>query len=207
MSLYCAIDLHSTNNVSVVIDENEKILFEKRLPNDISTVISALSPFKAELSAFAVESTFNWHWLVDELADSGFNTVLVNPSAVSQYDGLKHTNDFSDAFHLAHLMCLSILPTGYIYPKEERAIRDLLRKRLQMVRHRVTHMVSAQNQIWRTTGINITNKLIKQADLSILKMVEDKNTKMAIKSNLDIIKVLNKPISPRTVLRGHIPQY
>ena len=122
MSLYCAIDLHSTNNVPVVIDENDKILFEKRLPNNINTVIESLSPFKAELSAVAVESTFNWYWLIDGLADQGFNTVLVNPSAVSQYDGLKHTNDFSDAFHLAHLMRLSILPTGYIYPKEERAV-------------------------------------------------------------------------------------
>jgi hypothetical protein len=70
MSLYCAIDLHSTNNVPVVIDDDDRILFQKRLPNDLSTVISALKPFKQELHGVAVESTFNWYWLVDGLSPS-----------------------------------------------------------------------------------------------------------------------------------------
>ena len=99
MSLYCAIDLHSTNNVPVVIDDDDTVLFEKRLPNDLSTVIAALKPFKQDLHGVAVESTFNWYWLVDGLADNDFNTLLVNPSAVKQYEGIKHTNDESDAFH------------------------------------------------------------------------------------------------------------
>lgn len=203
MSLYCAIDLHSTNNVPVVIDNCDKILFQKRLPNDLSKVISALKPFKDDLYGVAVESTFNWYWLVDGLTDNDFNTMLVNPSAVKQYDGIKHTNDQSDAFHLAHLMRLGILPTGYIYPKVERAVRDLLRKRLQMVRHRVTHMLSAQNQLWRTTGLNITSKPIKQADFSLLNLVDDNHVKMAIKSNLMIIQALSQQIDvlERTVLQ------
>ena len=118
MPLYCAIDLHSTNNVPVVINDNDEILFQKRLPNDLSKVISALEPFKDDLYGVAVESTFNWYWLVDGLDENQFNTLLVNPAAVKQYDGIKHTDDYSDAFHLAHLMRLGILPTGYIYPKE-----------------------------------------------------------------------------------------
>ena len=194
MSLYCAIDLHSTNNVPVVIDDNDNILFQKRLPNDLPKVISALEPFKDDLIGVAVESTFNWYWLVDGLDDHQFNTLLVNPAAVKQYDGIKHTDDYSDAFHLAHLMRLGILPTGYIYPKEERAVRDLLRKRLQMVRHRVTHMLSAQNQIWRTTGMNVTSTPIKQADFSLLNMIDDKHVKMAIKSNLMMIHALNQQV-------------
>jgi len=194
MSLYCAIDLHSTNNVPVVIDDNDNILFQKRLPNDLSKVISQLEPFKDDLHGVAVESTFNWYWLVDGLAEHHFNTLLVNPAAVKQYDGLKHTDDYSDAFHLAHLMRLGILPTGYIYPKTERAIRDLLRKRLQMVRHRVTHMLSAQNQIWRTTGLNVTSTPIKHADFSLLNLVDDKHVKMAIQSNLMIIQALNQQV-------------
>jgi transposase len=194
MSLYCAIDLHSTNNVPVVIDDDDRILFQKRLPNDLSTVISALKPFRQDLHAVAVESTFNWYWLVDGLADNDFNTLLVNPSAVKQYEGIKHTNDDTDAFHLAHLMRLGILPTGYIYPREERAVRDLLRKRLQLVRHRVTHMLSAQNQVWRTTGLNVSSKPFKQADFSLLNLVEDKHIQMAIKSNLTMIQALNQQI-------------
>ncbi len=194
MTLYCAIDLHSNNNVPVVIDDNDKILFSKRLPNHLPTVVSALSPFKSDLKSVAVESTFNWYWLVDGLDDNGFDTCLVNPAAVEQYSGIKYTDDYSDVFHLAHLMRLGLLPTGYIYPREERAVRDLLRKRLQLVRHRVTHMLSAQNQLCRTTGENITTKLIKKADYSLLSLFENHYLKMAFKANLDVINLRNNQI-------------
>ena len=195
MTLYCAIDLHSNNNVPVVIDDEDNILFQKRLPNCLSTILAALDKFKYKISAIAVESTFNWYWLVDGLMAHGYALKLVNTSAVQQYNGIKHTDDHSDAFHLAHLMRLGILPTGYIYPKEQRATRDLCRKRLQLVRHRVTHMLSAQNQIWRSTGENITNKLIKQADYSILNKLDNFYTKAAVKANLDVIRQLNQQIS------------
>jgi transposase len=208
MSLYCAIDLHSTNNVPVVIDDDNRVLLQKRLPNDLSTVVAALKPFQHDLHSVAVESTFNWYWLVDGLADHGFNTVLVNPSAVKQYEGVKHTNDDTDAFHLALLMRLGILPTGYIYPREQRAVRDLLRKRLQLVRHRVTHMLSAQNQVWRSTGLNIAAKPFKQADFSLLDRVDNEHIKMAIQSNLMMIQALNQQIDvlEDTVLRRLKPE-
>jgi transposase len=73
----------------------------------------------------AVESTFNWYWLVDGLMDAGFAVRLVNTTAVQQYSGLKHSDDSHDAFWLAHLMRLGILPTGYIYPKGQRGVRVL----------------------------------------------------------------------------------
>lgn len=194
MTLYCAIDLHSNNNVPVVIDDNDKILFQKRLPNELPRVLEALAPFEQELHGVAVESTFNWYWLVDGLLDHGHRVDLVNTAAVRQYEGIKHTNDYSDAHWLAHLMRLGILPTGYIYPAAERAVRDLLRKRLQLVRHRVTHMLSAQNQLWRSTGINISSRPIKQADYSLLNYISDSHVRMAIKSNLNLIATLNDQI-------------
>lgn len=194
MTLYCAIDLHSNNNVLVVIDGNDKILFKKRLPNSLSKVLEALAPFKTELKAVAVESTFNWYWLVDGLADHDYKPTLVNTTAVKQYEGIKHTNDFTDAFWLAHLMRLDILPTGYIYPPEERAIRDLLRKRLQLVRQRVTHMLSAQNQIWRSTGVNMPTKGIKEGDFTILNTIKNTSIQSAIRANLRVIQVLNEEI-------------
>jgi transposase len=86
---------------------------------------------------------------------------LVNTAAVKQYDGLKHAGDFSDAHHLAHLMRLGILPTGHIYPREGRALRDLLRKRGQLVRQRTTQILSMQNRwhaIWgRNTAATTSN--------------------------------------------------
>ena len=62
----------------------------------------------------------------------------------------------SDARWLAHILRLGVLPEGYIYPKEERAVRDLLRKRGQMVRQRTANLLSIQNLITRNTGGSIT---------------------------------------------------
>ncbi len=68
----------------------------------------------------AVESTFNWYWLVDGLQAKKFPVTLVNTSAIQQYEGLKCSDDY-DAWWLAHMMRLGILPKGYIYPRQNRA--------------------------------------------------------------------------------------
>ena len=62
--------------------------------------------------------------------EAGYQVHLANPGAIVQYAGIKHTNDFTDARFLAHLLSLGVLPIGYIYPKETRGIRDLLRRAL-----------------------------------------------------------------------------
>ena len=59
---------------------------------------------------------------------------LANTLAIQQYNGLKYTSDETDARFLAHLLRLNILPTGYIYPKAQRQVRDLLRRRLLLVK-------------------------------------------------------------------------
>ena len=155
MGLYCGVDLHSNNHVVTVIDETDRRLYEKRHPNELAGTIGALEPLREELVGVAVESTFNWYWLVDGLMDAGFPVRLVNTTAVQQYSGLKHSDDWHDAFWLAHLMRLGILPTGYIYPKEQRGIRDLARQRMRLVQHRSSHIVSAQNQVWRSSGVRL----------------------------------------------------
>jgi transposase len=146
MKLYCGIDLHSNNHWLTIIDEQDgRRLVERRLPNDLSVTLQALEPYRSELIAIAVESTFNWYWLVDGLMDAGYEVKLVNTSAVRQYDGLKHCDDRSDGLHLAHLLRLGILPTGHIYPKKQCAVRDLLRQRSRLVQQRTAHVRNAKS--------------------------------------------------------------
>ena len=129
----------------VVTDQTDKIVFKKRIPNQLPAIVSALKPFKSKLATVAVESTYNWYWLVDGLMDHGYPVVLANPAAIDQYDGIKDANDLTDAAFLAHLARLDILPTGYIYPREERPVRDLLRRRTLLVRQRTATKLSLQN--------------------------------------------------------------
>jgi transposase len=109
------------------------------------------------LQGIVVESTFNWYWLVDLLMEEGYRVHLANPSAVKQYEGLKHSDDQHDAFWLAHLLRLGILPEGYIYPKEQRPVRDLLRRRAHLMKLRTSLIVSIQNMIRNhcARGLNV----------------------------------------------------
>jgi len=196
MKLYCGIDLHSNNHVITIIDEHDQILFERRMPNKLETTLQCLLPYQEELTGIAVESTYNWYWLVDGLMEAGYPLQLVNTAAVKQYEGIKFTNDESDAFHLAHLMRLGILPTGYIYPKAQRAIRDLLRKRCFLVHQRTALTLSAQSLHARITGRQASCNVIQgdNAERIYLSSYEDTNHKLEMQSNLRMIKALQQQI-------------
>lgn len=195
--LYTAIDLHSNNNVLVIIDEKDEVVREKRLRNELPLVLAELAPYRERVVAVAVESTFNWYWLVDGLKEAGYEVKLVNTSAVKTYEGLKHTGDEHDARHLAHLLRLGILPTGYIYPKEERAVRDLLRKRSQLVRCRTMQILSIQNLVSRNSGHGISTQDIRRLDEGEISRLcgGDSNRAMAMESNLVVLRCLDERIS------------
>ena len=132
MLFYCGIDLHARESVLCIIDAQDTIHFRDKVPNQLSHILEILHSFTPKPKV-ALEATLNWYWLVDGLMDQGFSLHLANPAAMKQYEGLKYTDDNSDAAWLANTLRLGILPEGYIYPREEHMLRDLLRKRLQLV--------------------------------------------------------------------------
>jgi len=162
METYAGIDLHSSNNFVGVINSEDKRLYGKRHSNRLEDVLRALDPFKDSLQGVVVESTFNWYWLVDGLQDNGYAVHLANPSAIKQYEGMKHTDDQWDSFWLAHMYRLNLLAEGYIYPKEHRAVRDLLRRRLLFVQQRTAQILSLQSMISRNLGFKMSNNEIKK---------------------------------------------
>ena len=191
------IDLHSDNNVTCVVDQDGKIQFRRKLANDLSTVIKVLEPFRGQLQGIVVESTFNWYWLVDGLMSAGFDVVLANPAAMKQYEGLKYTDDKSDAAWLANSLRLGLLEKahGYIYPREQRQIRDLLRKRVQLVQQRTTHILSIQNLTARNTGGRIRGDDVKRlTDEDVYRLFQEVHLAMAAIANLHVIQVLNSEI-------------
>ena len=129
MALYSGIDLHGNNNVTLLLDEYDRVIYQKRLPNQLPIILEQLAPYQEDITGVVVESTYNWYWLVDGLMEADYRVHLANPTAIQQYSRLKYTDDNSDARWLAHLLRLGVLPEGYIYPKEQRPLRDLLRKR------------------------------------------------------------------------------
>jgi transposase len=192
---YSGIDLHSTNNVTVVSDEADRVLCRQRLPNALDAVLATLEPYRAQLAGVVVESTYNWYWLVDGLQAAGYQVHLANTAAIKQYEGLKHSGDDTDAAYLAQLLRLGILRTGYICPPRERALRDLARKRLQLSRRRTTHILAFENIVARQTGSRISSRAVKQMNTEQLHQFGQlEDVTLAMASDVAVIQTLNAQI-------------
>lgn len=168
------------NNYPGVVDESGKKIFKKKLSNDPEIILTTLDPLRDRLAGAVVESTFNWYWLVDLLMDSGYPVHLANPAAIQKYKGLKHSSDVHDAFWLAEMLRLDILPTGYIYPKEERAIRDLLRKRGHLVKLRTSLSLSVKNIVARNSGRSVKQNEIIQLKKDLVTPLFGDNEDLAL---------------------------
>jgi transposase len=209
MKLYGAIDLHSNNNVTVLINEKDEVVYRKRLPNDLKLILGQLAAHQSSIEGIVVESTYNWYWLVDGLMERGHRVHLANTAAIEQYSGLKYTDDDSDARWLAHLLRLGVLPQGYIYPKEQRPVRDLLRKRSQLVRYRTANLLSIQNLFTRNTGQSMSANQIKGLQMEEIDgIVTANDLALAIKANLSVmrsaeeqVEVLEQTVTARVKLR------
>ena len=201
MKVYAGIDLRSSNNYLGIIDDNDKRLYGKRMANDLNRVLIALEPFRNQLEGVVVESTYNWYWLVDGLQEHGYNVHLANPSAIKQYEGLKHTDDKWDSFWLAHMYRLNILPEGYIYPKAHRPIRDLLRRRLLFVRHRTSQILSLQSMVTRNLGFKMSNNNIKKLKVKDAEGLFDSSNLVFMAENsiatIEFLKKIIKGIESR----------
>jgi transposase len=120
---------------------------------------------------------------------------LVNTAAIPQYAGLKHGNDHTDARHLAHLLRLNLLPEGYIYPREQRAVRDLLRRRFLLVRQSVTLTNSLQSAWSRRTGHGIrTNDLRQLTADAIEDTFVDVHERLAVLSELKLLQCVQTQV-------------
>ena len=161
MRLYAGFDLHSSNTYLGIVDEDGKRVFKKKLSNDRDVILSTLAPYKDNIAGIVVESTYNWYWLVDLLTEEGYKVHLANTTKIQKYSGLKYADDQHDAFWLAEMLRLGILPEGYIYPKEDRPVRDLLRKRSHLVRLRTSLILSLQNILSRNNGIKLNANAVK----------------------------------------------
>jgi transposase len=195
MPLYGGIDLHANNSVVVLLNDQDQVIYQKRLPNHLPVILEPLSLYHREIEGVVVESTYNWYWLVDGLMEAGYHVHLANPAAMQQYNGLKYTDDRSDARWLAHLLRLGVLPEGYIYPKAERAVRDVLRKRAHLVRQHTANVLSVQNILARNTGARFSLKRIHECTKQALEaLLPEADQVLAVTSSLAVLDCLSHQI-------------
>ena len=194
--LIAGIDLHGNNLVIGVINQDGKRIVHRKLDCELDQVLEFFKPMKPQLQSMAVESTFNWYWLVDGLRAKGYEIDLANPAQIEQYSGIKHADDKHDAFHLAELQRLNILPKAHIYDAELRPVRDLLRRRTNLVHQRTALFLSFKSLYARTTGQTMPLATLKSMEPKEAKsLYEHPANQLIAKIQLEHIGALDRSVS------------
>ena len=189
------IDLHGNNLVIALMNQDGKRLGHQKLDCELKQVEGFLGPYKEQLQSMAVESTYNWYWLVDGLQAKGYPVDLANPAKIEQYNGIKHADDKHDAFHLAELQRLNILPKAHIYDAQLRPVRDLLRRRTNLVQQRTALMLSFKSLYSRTTGKQMPlNELKQLGPKEAPKLYQHPANQLIAQIQLEHIEALDKSI-------------
>jgi transposase len=145
-------DLHGDNVFCSIVNAAREPLYDRKFPNDLGQIVEVLAPLRPRIGGMAVESTYNWYWLVDGLRAHAFDIRLANPARMQENIGLKHANDKTDARFIARQLAMGTLPEGFIYPEEERGVRDLMRRRIRLVQARTREWLSVECLVARHTG-------------------------------------------------------
>lgn len=195
MQLYCGIDLHSNNCVVAILGEDLEHVACRRIRNDLDQVLGFLEPYREQLVTVAVESTYNWYWLVDGLKQAGYDVRLVNTTKAAHFGEMKYTDDKHDARWIARLLALKILPEGYIVPPDQRGVRDLLRRRSFLVQKRTAHLVSLRALFERSTGRRVDSEVFEGWGAeTVRKLIEDPWAAECLVVMLPVVRVLSRQI-------------
>ena len=141
---YCGIDLHVKTMYVCILDAGGQVLVHRNVKSTAEAFLGVVAPYREDL-VVAAECMFTWYWLADVCAREGIAFVLGHALAMKAIDGAKAKNDKIDARKIAALLRGGLLPQAYVYPSAMRSTRDLLRRRLHLVRKRGQLLAHIQN--------------------------------------------------------------
>jgi transposase len=141
---YCGIDLHVKTMYVCILDGAGQVLVHRNVPSTPAAFLEIVAPYRTEL-VVAAECMFTWYWLADVCAAEGITFVLGHALAMKAIHGGKAKNDKIDSHKIAVLLRGGMLPQAYVYPAAMRSTRDLIRRRLHLVRKRGQLLAHIQN--------------------------------------------------------------
>jgi hypothetical protein len=141
---YCGIDLHVKTMYVCMLDATGQVLVHRNVKSTPEAFLETVAPYRDDL-VVAAECMFTWYWLADVCATEGIEFVLGHALAMKAIHGGKAKNDKIDSHKIASLLRGGLLPQSYVYPAAMRSTRDLLRRRLHLVRKRGQLLAHIQN--------------------------------------------------------------
>ena len=133
---YIGIDLHRKRSQVAALDEQDELLFTRRVPTRPAELFEVLASVGEAPVEVVFEATFGWGWLADLLAEAGIPTHMAHPLATKAISSARVKNHSVDAKTLAHLLRTNLLPEAWLAPQPAREARRLVRMRSGLVRIR-----------------------------------------------------------------------
>ncbi len=194
-TFYCGIDLHARVMYICIIDKEGNILVHKNILNtNVKKFLKLIGPYKHDI-VVACESCYAWYWLADLCAEHNIKFILGHALYMKAIHGAKIKNDKVDSQKIAMLVQSGMFPLAYVYPRNKRSVRDLLRRRLYFAQERAdmfSHIQQLNTQVNNEPLGRITKTNYKKK--AVANEFEDLFTKKSIKANLTLIEVYDEVI-------------
>jgi len=180
--VYCGIDLHARAMYVCILSQEGEILMHRNMKAAPEPFLKAIAPYREGL-VVAVECIFTWYWLADLGAEQGIPFVLGHALYMKAIHGGKAKNDKIDSQKIAALLRGGMLPQAYVYPAAMRATRDLLRRRIHLMRKRAELLAHVQNTNSQYNLPDIGKKIAYKANRED---VANRFTDLAVQKNIEV---------------------
>jgi transposase len=160
---YGGIDLHARTMYLCILNQAGDIVLHRNLKTDPPLFLKVIAPYREDM-VVAVECIFTRYWLADLCAREGIPFVLGHALYMKASHGGKAKNDKIDAHKIAILLRGGIIPQAYVYPAEIRSTRDLLRRRMHLMRKRAELLSHIQNTNHQYNLPEISKKIAYKAN-------------------------------------------
>lgn len=188
---YCGVDLHTKRMYLCILDHEGNKLFHRNVRAKPHDFLSAIEGFRDDLVVGA-ECMFTWYWLADLCLDEKIKFLLGHALYMKAIHGGKKKDDKLDSEKIARLMRGGTFPLSYVYPREMRATRDLVRRRMFLVRRRSELLAHVQMTNQQYNHDPFEKMLQYAANRDVLDRFEQPSVRLSVEADLKTVDHYDK---------------
>jgi transposase len=188
---YCGVDLHTKRMYLCILDQEGNKLLHRNVRAKPREFLSAIEGFRDDLVVGA-ECMFTWYWLADICLEEKIKFILGHALYMKAIHGGKKKDDKLDSETIARLMRGGTFPLSYVYPREMRATRDLVRRRMFLVRRRSELLAHVQMTNQQYNHDPFEKMLQYASNRDILDRFEQPSVRLSVEADLATVDHYDK---------------
>jgi transposase len=158
-----------------------------------------LSGFSSDnRTAFALEATTGWRFVVEELQRAGIEAHLAEPAETKALRGRKKRakTDRLDARHLRELLLIGRLPESWIPPEHIQELRTLVRLRKSLLEDRTAWQQRIHAQLFHNGYPQERNLLARESRERLERLEVPPSARKMVDHALSMIDHINEELAP-----------